>query len=671
MHEEHNGDQAQIPQSIDDILNARNQLDRIIQDKFTKDLSVLFTDICGYTKFMETRGDLAGRAMLQQHNEIVIQAIISHNGEVIKTIGDAVMAIFHESIDGVAAAVAVQEGLYRHNQKVGKADSIHVKIGLHHGQVLMDNGDIFGDVVNLAARIQAMAGPDEILLSQSIHDGACVHGRFDCSFLGAFQVKGKAEPQNIYRIIWSSEQKKQTSTVQVRSRANMETTVKESRDASSDTVLPLGITPSIHIDASIVDNRLILSCFEQTSRQIGTVQVYEQVEFKADHVADLCKVMVNTLNMVNRLGVFPPDSIEKLRQTGQKLQISLLTHKIMNMLSSTLADHLIVLLDEALIHIPWELIHDGKEFLCRRFSMGRLIKTSQKVDIHQGRSMALPIKMLIIADPEKNLDGADREGGALELFLRSKQDNVNIFRPREAVTSKFLLDNLHYYDWVHFAGHTQYNVEDPAMNGWCLADNLLHARDIMEIARERPMPALVFSNSCQSARSEEEKIKERFQSAIYSMAKAMLLSGVHHYIGTFWEINDEYSHEFAMSCYQGLLAGRSIGGAIMDARRDFVEAHGENTVVWGSYLLYGDPRVSYFDQTAHGGEAELYIDPTDIESSSISSDHANIRVDLSRRESAAEKTMVSSSRILTRLPFYLGVFAFILLLSLYFWHSQQ
>ncbi|MGD9732111.1 MAG: CHAT domain-containing protein [Desulfamplus sp.] len=595
-----------VSQSIDSILQARNQLDQIIRERFTKDVSVMFTDICGYTKFMETRGNLAGRAMLKRHNEIVITAIESMNGIVIKTIGDAVMAMFHKSSDAVAAAVAVQEGLYAYNQKADSLDAIHVKIGIHHGQVLMDESDIFGDAVNLAARIQALAGADEILLSQNVHNLVCVSGKMDCSFLGAVQVKGKSEPQNIYRLLWSEEQKHQNSSVQVRSGDKIG--VSSSKEASSHLSLN-GLSPaykmpyvdsvsSIHIDISVADERLILSCFEHSEHNVGSVRVYQELEFKADHISELCSFMVNILNLVNRRGVFPSDGMEKLRQTGQEIRIALFTPKIMSMIEKTNAEHLILLLDEKLIHIPWELIHDGKQFLCRRFNMGRVIKTKQNVQSHKVRDVIhLPLKMLIIADPENNLQGAYKEGAALEQVIKPEHDKVNLSHPRENITAKFVLDHIHYYDWVHFAGHAQYDVDNPEMNGWCLSDGAIHAKDIMSILQERSMPAFIFSNSCQSARSESERVNARFQDQIYSMANALLLSGVHHYIGTFWEIQDDYSREFAMTFYQEILAGKTIGNAVKAARQIFVEAHGEDAIVWASYLLYGDPRVCYINNS--------------------------------------------------------------------------
>ncbi|MBF0211733.1 MAG: CHAT domain-containing protein, partial [Desulfamplus sp.] len=410
-----------------------------------------------------------------------------------------------KSGDAINAAIAIQKSLYEHNQTGRQSEAIHVKIGIHHGEVLVDGEDIFGDAVNLAARIQSLAGSDEILLSQNIHDKACELGKIDCSFLGAVHVKGKTEPQNIYKVLWSDEQKKRYSPVQVRS-VGARDGVKDSKDFPSSyeifnqSLLSNMEVASIHIDISKVGDNLTLSCFEESRNKVGTVRVYEEIEFKAEHISDLCSSIVNTLNLVNRRGVFPSDCVEKLRQSGQELQIALLTPKIMDMLSNTEADHLILLIDESAVHIPWELIHDGKEFLCLKFSMGRIVKTKQNLHSHQARKVEIPLKMLIIADPEKNLEGAANEGKALEEFFLSNNQIVNSSNPKSDVTTKFLLNHLHYYDWVHFAGHAQYDVKNPEMNGWSLADKVLYAKDIIEISQNRAMPALEFSNACQSAR---------------------------------------------------------------------------------------------------------------------------------------------------------------------------
>jgi tetratricopeptide (TPR) repeat protein len=80
------------------------------------------------------------------------------------------------------------------------------------------------------------------------------------------------------------------------------------------------------------------------------------------------------------------------------------------------------------------------------------------------------------------------------------------------------------------------------------------------------------------------------------MANAFLLSGVRHYIGTFWEILDEPGSQFAIEFYKQLFSGGSIGNAVLKARNALVDRYGEETIIWASYVMYGDPTFNYIDQ---------------------------------------------------------------------------
>jgi hypothetical protein len=103
------------------------------------------------------------------------------------------------------------------------------------------------------------------------------------------------------------------------------------------------------------------------------------------------------------------------------------------------------------------------------------------------------------------------------------------------------------------------------------------------------MPSLVFSNACQSGHSGEWRIGEEDEQRIFGLANAYLLAGVQHYIGTFWEILDEPSSQFAKLFYGSTSQGESVGEAVRKAREKLIEAHGEETIVWAGYMLYGDP----------------------------------------------------------------------------------
>jgi hypothetical protein len=126
-----------------------------------------------------------------------------------------------------------------------------------------------------------------------------------------------------------------------------------------------------------------------------------------------------------------------------------------------------------------------------------------------------------------------------------------------------------------------------------LKDARLKAAEISAMGGLQPMPSLVFSNACQSGHSGEWRIKEEDEQQIFGLANAYLLSGVQHYIGTFWEILDEPSSQFAKLFYGSLSQGESVGEAVRKAREKLIEAHGEETIVWAGYMLYGDPTFAF------------------------------------------------------------------------------
>jgi class 3 adenylate cyclase/tetratricopeptide (TPR) repeat protein len=135
----------------------------------TQRIAVLFTDVVGSTRYFKTRGDTAGRKMLQRHVAIASAPIAAENGVLVKTIGDAVMAYFVRPLEAVRAAVAIQTGFRRHNSGRSPENRIHVRIGIHYGRGIVEKQDIFGNVVNLAAKLMPMVGGDQIFVTEAVH----------------------------------------------------------------------------------------------------------------------------------------------------------------------------------------------------------------------------------------------------------------------------------------------------------------------------------------------------------------------------------------------------------------------------------------------------------------------------------------------------------------------
>ena len=130
--------------------------------------AIMFTDIVGFSRQM---GADEGRMLrlLDVHNRIVQQAVNAHHGSVIKTIGDAFLVDFPSVVHAVQCGQQIHAQLRTHNTEKEKAGQIHVRIGIHLGDIVQKDDDVFGDGVNIASRLQTLAEPDTICISQVVY----------------------------------------------------------------------------------------------------------------------------------------------------------------------------------------------------------------------------------------------------------------------------------------------------------------------------------------------------------------------------------------------------------------------------------------------------------------------------------------------------------------------
>lgn len=168
------------------------------------DMTFLFTDLTGSTALYERIGDVKAYALVHEHFDALAGIIAAHGGAVVKTIGDAVMANFTSAPDGVNAAVAMQAAVGRINAARGGRDLL-LKIGGHRGPCLAvtsnDRLDFFGQTVNLASRVQALAGPGEICLTPEILDADGARAALSAYHLKdeRADVRGLAAPVPVIR----------------------------------------------------------------------------------------------------------------------------------------------------------------------------------------------------------------------------------------------------------------------------------------------------------------------------------------------------------------------------------------------------------------------------------------------------------------------------------------
>ncbi|MBN2493480.1 MAG: protein kinase [Deltaproteobacteria bacterium] len=167
--------------------------------------AVMFTDIVGSTSFFEQRGDEAGMAMVERHNSLLLPLVEAHAGTLVKTIGDAIMASFETAGQAVGAAIGMQAALKTHNRGKADPDRIRVRIGINFGPVICRQKDLFGDTVNAAARVEALARGDQILISAAVNAQLDSDFPFPRRLFDAVRVKGKLAPIEVYAVLWDPE----------------------------------------------------------------------------------------------------------------------------------------------------------------------------------------------------------------------------------------------------------------------------------------------------------------------------------------------------------------------------------------------------------------------------------------------------------------------------------
>jgi class 3 adenylate cyclase len=130
--------------------------------------AIMFTDIVGFSRQMGS-DEARMLRLLEVHNQIVQQAVTVHHGHVIKTIGDAFVVDFPSVVHAVQCAQQIQDQLRTHNAEKEQADQIHVRIGIPLGDVVQRDSEVFGDGVNIASRLQTLAEPDMICISDMVY----------------------------------------------------------------------------------------------------------------------------------------------------------------------------------------------------------------------------------------------------------------------------------------------------------------------------------------------------------------------------------------------------------------------------------------------------------------------------------------------------------------------
>ena len=166
-------------------------------------LAILFADIAQSTHLYETLGDQAAQNLISACLSRLTDIVSRHGGTVIKTIGDEVMCTFPESPAAISAAKEMHEVMEQKSpdgDSTGKLPNLHV--GIHTGTVILKEDDVFGDAVNVAARLVKLAKQRQIITSKDVVGELAAPEKASVRFLGRMPVRGKKEEIPIYEFVW-------------------------------------------------------------------------------------------------------------------------------------------------------------------------------------------------------------------------------------------------------------------------------------------------------------------------------------------------------------------------------------------------------------------------------------------------------------------------------------
>lgn len=160
--------------------------------------AILAADIVGYSRLMGTEEERTMERLRSLYKELVHPAISSRRGRTVKLMGDGLLAEFGSVVDAVACAVAIQNGLPEREKDVSEDRAFHMRIGINLGDVIVQGNDIYGDGVNIAARLESLADPGGICISQAVFEQT--QGRVAVEFedVGDKQVKNISRPIRVY-----------------------------------------------------------------------------------------------------------------------------------------------------------------------------------------------------------------------------------------------------------------------------------------------------------------------------------------------------------------------------------------------------------------------------------------------------------------------------------------
>ena len=188
--------------SLTELIDFRADLEKVIRDRFERDLTLLHTDVVGSTARFDQYGDVTGRGLQQRHFSALGSALDAFKGTLFNTAGDGAFAYFDRTENAILAAIRIQQLIAAENETAGSGAQLTIRAGVHSGATLIDGTELAGHTVNLAAIVADIAGASEIAVSREAFSELSSNLRSRCGEFATHTVKGIIQPVDVALVEW-------------------------------------------------------------------------------------------------------------------------------------------------------------------------------------------------------------------------------------------------------------------------------------------------------------------------------------------------------------------------------------------------------------------------------------------------------------------------------------
>ena len=546
---------------LSELVRARGEIDRKIA-QLSPEGCAMFVDLVGSTSYTHRHGDAAGWLRIQTAGKTVLPIAERHRGRLVKELGDGWLIYFSDPNRALQASIEIQ----RENFSRRDADEpIELKIGMDFGKHLANPSDIYGDIVNRSKRLADLCEGEGVFLSNRVHDALDPYYQQFCEAVEERAIRGIPGRAVVYQLRW------------------------QPIEASADESVPEKLV--VRVIWGENEARIELSSsLEGTKSSLISYHTHPLNHAEIERAAEsiLQSIRVGNLNGSAR------QARDHLFDSGKALFNLLFPEAVSQQIRDCRAEYLVFMLDDACVHLPWELVHDGQDFLCCRFSVGRVALTKQLMPTNRRVRSTEKLSFLVLSNPTGDLSAAGKE--AEELYRTYESDpRLNegmVYLSGSGVTTE-IRNQLKDFDIVHYCGHAEFCPDKPDESGWILSDGKFTAGDLERYAKTyQHAPLLVFSNACHSGNT--KSWRDLGANWSFGLANAFLLAGSTHFIGPVQELLDLTSRDFSIVFYKYVIGGHPVGYALRMAR-SAIRKDGEMAdLTWAQYVLYGNPELGIF-----------------------------------------------------------------------------